>query len=633
MENSLSKYFTKKLNTAGKIKNKYSNWALLSKDPWILDIIKYGLKLDFSDLPKQNRVSIHPLSVMEQSIINTEINKMLRKNIILPTVKTSDDFISGVFTRPKKDGSHRMILNLKKFNQYINYKHFKMESIHNVINAIRPNVFMASVDLKDAFFSVPIFKEHQKYLKFSLDYNKYYNFVCMPNGYGPAMRVFTKLLKVPFSHLRCKGHISVIYVDDSYLQGNTFDSCLQNVKDTIKILRALGFTIHCEKSILYPTQKLTFLGFIFDSVNMSITLTKEKFLKIVHLCDSLCKNLHPTIREVAKVIGNLVASFPAVPYGQLHYRKLEHNKIIALKRNKGNFDAPIQLSDDSIVELKWWIDNIHCSFSPIHTPKIDITIYTDASKLGWGITDGINPSGGQWDKDEAMEHINVLELEANYIGIVTYCGGKTFKHVRVMTDNTTAIAYINNKGGIKSSKCNDIAKKIWLWCCKQSMWVSAAFIPGKENKEADLKSRKFNEAIEWKLNPDAFNKIVKRFGKPDIDLFATRINKQIDAYVSWQPEPEAIAVDAFSICWNDSYLYMFPPFSLVGKVLSKIALDQAHGIIVVPDWPGQVWYPQMLSMAQDKLLLPTYQNLLILPQDNKKIHPMMRKLNMLALKI
>ena len=61
----------------------------------------------------------------------------------------------------KKDGSKRMILNLKNFNKFVNYKHFKMESINNVLNIIRPSVYMASIDLKDAFFSASIHPTHQ----------------------------------------------------------------------------------------------------------------------------------------------------------------------------------------------------------------------------------------------------------------------------------------------------------------------------------------------------------------------------------------------------------------------------------------------------------------------------------------
>ena len=99
-------------------------------------------------------------------------------------------------------------------------RHFKMESIKNVLEVLRPNVFMASIDLKDAFYSVSIFEPHQKYLKFIIN-DRLLQYSYMPNGYSQALRIFTKLTKVPFSVLREKGHISVVYVDDSFLQGDT----------------------------------------------------------------------------------------------------------------------------------------------------------------------------------------------------------------------------------------------------------------------------------------------------------------------------------------------------------------------------------------------------------------------------
>ena len=68
----------------------------------------------------------------------------------------------------------------------------------------------------------------------------------MPNGYGPAMRVFNKTTKVPSGYLRSLGHNSVVYVDDSYLQGETYQACVDNISDTIKLLRELGFVINTE---------------------------------------------------------------------------------------------------------------------------------------------------------------------------------------------------------------------------------------------------------------------------------------------------------------------------------------------------------------------------------------------------
>ena len=134
---------------------------------------------------------------------------------------------------------------------------------------------------------------------------------------------------------------------------------------------------------------------------------------------------------------------------ELYYRNLEANKITALKETKGLYNKPCKLNQKASVEIKWWKNNILNSFKNIHLPKIDTIIHTDASNLGWGITDGFTSSGGLWSDIEQDHHINVLELKAVYIGIVTLCKGHSFKHVKVMCDNTTAVAYINKKGGTK----------------------------------------------------------------------------------------------------------------------------------------------------------------------------------------
>ena len=61
-----------------------------------------------------------------------------------------------------------MILNLKKLNKFVACHHFKMESFKHVISMMKPNCFMASVDLKDAYYMRmhgAIHQDYQKYLK------------------------------------------------------------------------------------------------------------------------------------------------------------------------------------------------------------------------------------------------------------------------------------------------------------------------------------------------------------------------------------------------------------------------------------------------------------------------------------
>ena len=257
---------------------------------------------------------------------------------------------------------------------------------------------------------------------------------------------------------------------DSYLQGDTYQTCLDNISDTIKLLRELGFVIHTEKSVLIPSQTIVFLGFIISSKNMTLSLNGEK------------KNKIKTI--LTDCLGNIVANFPVVTYGPLHYRHLEREKITGLKYHEGNFEGKIRLSAKAKAEIQWWINNNDNSCHHINISNPDITIYTDASLTGWGITDGISPSRGLWHKAE-LEHLNVLELKAIEIGIYKYCKNKYFLHVSVMCDNVTAISYVNNMGDMKSQTGNNIACRIWDFCTIKQLWVSAAHIPGTINIEAD----------------------------------------------------------------------------------------------------------------------------------------------------
>ena len=123
-----------------------------------------------------------------------EIKNLLCKDVIKESQHEKHEYISPIFLTPKSDGSFRMILNLKKLNDYMPYIHFKMETIKFVLNLVIPNCYMAKIDIKDAYYSIPILPEHQKFLKFSL-HGKLYKFTCLPNGLCSGLRRFTKLLK------------------------------------------------------------------------------------------------------------------------------------------------------------------------------------------------------------------------------------------------------------------------------------------------------------------------------------------------------------------------------------------------------------------------------------------------------
>ena len=114
---------------------------------------------------------------------------------------------------------------------------------------------------------------------------------------------------------------------------------------------------------------------------------------------------------------------------------------------------------------------------------------------------------------------------------------------------------------------------------------------------------------------------------PDIDIFTTRINKQLDQYVLFRPDPNCIAVNAFAIDWKHLDFYAYPPFICLPKVIQKICNDEATGILVVPDWPNQPWYSQFIDIVVTTICISPRMDLLTLPQKEMK-HPLHQTLGM-----
>ena len=182
----------------------------------------------------------------------------------------------------------------------------------------------------------------------------------------------------------------------------------------------------------------------------------------------------------------------------------------------------------------------------------------------------------------------MLELKEIFIGVQTYCKGKSCKHVRVINAWQHNTAYVNNEGKIKSEFCNEIAKELWVFCTSQNMWVSAAHIPGTQNPEADNFSRNFHGAIEWKRSTHLFQKISSMFGNPTVDVFASRINYQIGRYISWKLDLKTLAIDAFLIKWNTEFYLIFPPFSFLGKVTAKSTETKRKPLQWSPNGPRSI---------------------------------------------
>jgi hypothetical protein len=128
--------------------------------------------------------------------MDQEIAKMLAKGVVEVATHTPGEVMSNIFIRSKKDGSHRLILNLKDLNQFISYHHFKMDMLHSILKLIERGCFMALLDLKDAYNPVSVNHPDRKYLLHFVWQGVLYQFTCFPNRLSSCPWTFTKLLEM-----------------------------------------------------------------------------------------------------------------------------------------------------------------------------------------------------------------------------------------------------------------------------------------------------------------------------------------------------------------------------------------------------------------------------------------------------
>ncbi|XP_060806991.1 uncharacterized protein LOC132903258 isoform X2 [Amyelois transitella] len=314
---------------------------------------------------------------------------------------------------------------------------------------------------------------------------------------------------------------------------------------------------------------------------MSISISKEKRQNCLKLITELYSKNSITIRFLAQVIGKLISVCPAIKYGLLYTKELERTKFLSLLKNNDNFESKTSLTERCKDDLRWWSRIIMKSTNNIRKNNYQLEIFSDASRTGWGASCGAKQTGGTWTEQELKLHINSLELLAAFFALKCFASHVTNSNLLLRIDNITAVSYINRYGGIQYPHLHKLSKQIWQWCELRNIHIFATYINTKDNIIADFESRKQLANTEWELNEIYYNKIVSVLRKPTMDLFASRTNAKCECFISWHPDPEAFAIDAFTLCWSKFHFYAFPPFSMVLKTLEKIITDKAKGIHIL----------------------------------------------------
>ncbi|KAL1922224.1 uncharacterized protein VTP21DRAFT_9763 [Calcarisporiella thermophila] len=401
-------------------------------------------------------------------------------------------------------------VTVRLLNQSVKKERFKMETLQSILPLIQEDDWLTSIDLKDAFLHVPVHQESRKYLQFIWGGRKY-QFKVLPFGLTSSPRIFTKVLRPVLTVCRKAGTRVAAYLDDLLIAASSIEESKMHTQMLINTLEKFGFVVNFEKSTLTSSQEIEHLGFKIHTREMILNLPLKQVRDISRVALRLYKTGVTTPRQLAAFLGTTNAACPAVMTGRLFARSLMMALSSALNANP-DWDTPFTIPEEALEELDWWAEEFGKwngrSFLP---PAPAESATTDASDDGWGAQYKSMTIGGPWSPEEKKFHINWKELKAVELCLEAFPSLRETT-LLVRTDNTTALAYLNNLGGTRSPRLNEIARKIWTICLERHIQLVAEHIPGHLNTKADTASREIRTNQAWFIDNRAFNKIEKACG-------------------------------------------------------------------------------------------------------------------------
>ena len=247
--------------------------------------------------------------------------------------------------------------------------------------------------------------------------------------------------------LHQRGLRLIFYLDDTLLMAQSKVELRSFIKLVPQLLQLLGFNINWDKSVLSPAQRIQFLGFTVNSVEMSISLPREKVTKISQACRAMLRQPSTTVQELSRMIGCLTATVWAVIPAPLCYLQLQRLKNEAF-RTSHSYSTRVILEPGARQDLKWWRDHLNEWNGKAVLPQApDMFMKMDASLLGWGARCGDLQSGGLWTNKERSMHINCLELLGGVFAVKTFATKQQIPNPEPFTPQPNGNCFLQYSGG------------------------------------------------------------------------------------------------------------------------------------------------------------------------------------------
>ena len=579
-------------------------WKTFCKSTLVLNWISTGFDLrwkpETGPPPPGHYHTNHQSAFNNAGFVSTAIHEMLLAGSLVH-VDHKPFMVSplGVVFK-HSNGKPRLIFDARVLNSFIIVPSFKYEDLGFIPQILKPDDYFVTTDYSRGYHHVDLHEDFWKYFGVEWEGN-YYVFCSLPFGLASACWAFTKITRELSNKWRLMGRRCSGYLDDGIHADQSYNNLVAFVHTwLIPDTEKCGFLLNFKKCSLDPKTRVAYLGMFIDSILRcyEVPSAKRKIIRslIKQALDSKAKC---SVHLLEVITGNLASMHWA--FGPLS--RLMTMSIYNDFKHATSWSY-VPLSASSINDLQFWLDGFdnYNGFRPLWAPLgIHQIIFTDAAGqnlLNFGGWAGwmVDPNSGHrliakgiWQGDVILDHSTLQELLAVFLTIQSFNTRNelAMKLVHIKTDNQ-AVSYIINKAGSRDLHVHNICKALLWYCFNNRIYLSASWIPRDLNSFADFYSKN-TDSGDWKLNPNIFNYLQRKWGTFDIDLFASYNNHQTDRYYSLYFTPTCEGVNAFSFHWGRR-CWCNPPFKMMSQVMAKARACRARLCIICPFTPSAPWW-------------------------------------------
>ena len=562
---------------------------------WVRRVVSHGLRL-----PILTRPPLAPW--LRRDLVSPECLALIHSYVEKGAIVRSHRSLchtSPIFAIPKASGGHRLIFDLRTLNTHIRPLSTRFTGHQRLRQLLPQGAWMACLDIQDAYLHVRMHPSARKFLCFQAN-DLQFEFTCLPFGLNIAPLVFTSILRPIIKQLRGEQINVLAYLDDLIVWDTSAQNCRRAILRTASVLQEHGFLIHHDKSQPSPSQLKDWLGFRWNSLTPSASLTPPNRDKVRQHCALTLHRGHTNHQDMESLMGRLAFAAQLLPRTRYLKRSLTQLMRCLPKTNEVS-----PLSEELTTLLRTWaLTDALEEVGPLRPSQPDTTIWTDASRHGWGFHDTAgNTRRGSWNTRQAALHISALELLTIQFALDSTLV-EPGQCVAVFTDNIAAFYACLKQGSIKAPLMHKIYGDILEILQRRRLTLLPKRIPGIRNVLADALSRPGPVSTEWELDPRDFARIQRWAGPLQVDLMATPFNTKLPTFVCPFHHPEAAAVDALSTPWDTwRRAYLFPPPILIDHLLPRIQAFEGTLVLILSPHSSQPRRTQLQSWATASLPL------------------------------